>query len=220
MADLSRLMGFYDYYYMYPIALIKRIIVLLAATLVFITGKDSYNPKDNKRMKIIFLILCCGEIAFLVERPIDAIILFSLCQFLLILRNGNGFKCKLIDADAKIRNKLKFLALIIGIILALCIIILYLLLKNNILFFITCFYAALLSISLWVGIVSNLLRLFPKTNAKLIAWGMICFYCSDIMVGMGMVTHGTFLGLVISSLIWVIYTPAIVFLALSGYLYQ
>ncbi|MCR6545769.1 hypothetical protein NVS47_09645 [Dehalobacterium formicoaceticum] len=199
--------------------LIKRMIVLLSVVIVFAAGKDSYHPKDYQKMKIIFLVIGLGETAFLLENTISAVLLFFICHFLLILRNGKGLKNKLINADARVKTKLRLSALCIGIISIVLITLFYtcLPLKSNSLPVISYIYLIILSISFWVGLAAYLLNLFPLINAQMIAVGTACFYCCDLLVGIDIFIHSSYAGLLISSAVWVFYTPALLFLALSCY---
>jgi hypothetical protein len=81
-------------------------------------------------------------------------------------------------------------------------------------------YGIILSISLWAGLTSYILGLFPYKNSSMIAIGMLCFYFCDISVGLdGLLGSGT-AWVFATSLTWIFYTPAITLLALSCYNYK
>jgi len=81
-------------------------------------------------------------------------------------------------------------------------------------------YGIVLSISLWAGLAANTLELLPKRNSVMVAVGMICFYCCDVLVGLDAVMEAGLPWLWANSLIWIFYIPALVLLALSCYRYN
>lgn len=218
--DFTRFASLHNYDDMFSSRFIKRIIVLLSVVIVFAAGKDSYHPKDYKQMKMIFLVICFGEIAFLLEHTFIGVLLFSMCHFLLILRNGKGIKNKIINLDVNLKKKLSMSALYIGLIFIVLITLFYPVLRIYGLLAASYFYLALLSISFWVGLAAYLLKLFPKINAQMIALGTAGFYCCDLLVGMEILIQDSYLWLLVNSAVWIFYTPAVLFLALSCYKYH
>ncbi len=80
-------------------------------------------------------------------------------------------------------------------------------------------YGFLLSISLWAGLASCILKLLPLKNSKMAAAGMIFFYCCDVLVGLDTALEIGLPWLIANSFIWVFYIPALVLLSLSCYKY-
>lgn len=218
--DFSRFFGLNHLYERYPSDLIKRINVILSTIIVWIAGKDRYNSKDSRQMKTVFLVICCGEAAFLLRQPAAAIGFFAICQLLLIFRNGKGLKRKLLSANLRQKEKLIQSGFTLMILLAGVIVLFYPIARFSSLFIIASVYGMLISTSLWVGLSNDVLNLFPQRNSKMVALGMLCFYCCDFLVGLDGILEPGIIWLAANSTIWVFYTPAIVLLALSSYKYD
>jgi len=219
LLDFSRFLGHYDLYKLYPSYLINRINVILATALVWLSGKDSLSQKDNRLMKYVFLVICIGEYFFLIDKPVFAILTFLFCQCLLIIRHSNGLIAKLAMAAPWQKLVLTLFAIILTSIITATVILLYPFNNYRSLSIIAVFYWTMLSISLWVAMANFILALFPKTNSRMIAIGMLCFYCCDIFVGLDTILDSGTMWLLANSLIWIFYTPAITLLALSCYKY-
>ncbi len=219
LLDFSRFLGHYDLYKLYPSYLINRINVILATALVWLSGKDSLSQKDNRLMKYVFLVICIGEYFFVAANPAFAVIAFLLCQYLLIIRHSKGLLGKLAMSATRHKVVLALLAIILTSIITATVILLYPFDNYRSLSIIAVFYWTMLSISLWIAIANFILALYSKTNSKMIAIGMLCFYCCDIFVGLDTILDSGTMWLLANSLIWIFYTPAIVLLALSCYKY-
>ncbi|MGB7606324.1 MAG: hypothetical protein WBL93_12710 [Lutisporaceae bacterium] len=217
--DFLRFLGHYDLYNLYPSYLLNRINVILATALVWLSGKESLSQKDNRLMKCIFLIICVGEYFFLIAKPSFAITAFLLCQCLLIIRHSNGLSAKLAKTAPRQKLVLTLLAFILASIILTTVILLYPFDNHRSLSIIAVTYWAILSMSLWIVLANSLMPLFPKINSRMIAIGMLCFYCCDILVGLDTILDDGIMSLLANSLIWVFYTPAITLLALSCYKY-
>jgi hypothetical protein len=218
--DFSRLFNYYALYSLFPNEILKRINVLLATALVWFVGKDTIRPHDSQLMKCVFIFICCGEICFLLAKPAFAIVFFITCQCLLIIRHSKGFGSKLIASNSKQRLILAMSALVPIMLIFIGVIMLLPLVTLNSLVLIAATYGIILSISLWAGLANHILGLFPYPNSKMVAIGMLCFFCCDVLVGLdGLLNYST-AWIVASSFIWVFYTPAITLLALSCYRYS
>lgn len=217
--DFSRFWGHYALYNLFPSYIINRINVMLAAALVWLSGKESLSSKDNRLIKYIFFLICIGEYFFLIAKPILAIIAFLLCQSLLIKRHSNGLTAKLAMSAPRQKLELIIFAIILTSIIAAAIVLLYPFDNHHSLSIIAVLYWIMLSLSLWIALANFLLSLFPKINSRMIAIGMLCFYCCDILVGLDTILDDGVMWLLANSLIWVFYTPAIALLALSCYKY-
>lgn len=219
-ADFSRLLSPYAYYSTFPKEIIKRLIVLLSAALVWLGGKDCLNSQDNQRMKAVFIFISLGEVCFLISKPIIAIFFFAICQCLLITRHCRGMFGKLTTADQRQKRKLALAALGLASLLFIGAAMLYPIINLSSLVLMGIGYGIILCISLWVGLANFVLGLFPLPNSRMIALGMLCFFCCDILVGMdGLLGYST-AWILTSSFIWVFYAPAITLLALSSYSYS
>ena len=205
----------------YPSSIIKRINVVLISIIVAISGKDSLNSKDSVLLKTAFIAVCFAEISFVLNSLFGGIFFFFIAQVLLILRNSPGLRQKLSSADKA--TKLKLLgcsAAILAFYVLIFRFVFYPVLKLSPLLLAFMLYAAVLSISLWVGIANYLLGLFPKKNSLMVCIGMACFFISDILVGLSIITDSDVVYLISNSFIWVLYIPAILLLAFSGYKYN
>lgn len=218
--DFCRVLGKNQIYNALPVEYIKRIIVLLSASLIWIAGRSSINPQDNRLMKLLFVWIVLGEFLFLQGLPVAAIVFFAVSQLLLIKRHSRGLLLRLKKTSPAQ-----------GLPLALTGIVLLLLLLSAILYinrypiglglFIGgSLYGAILCISLWSGLANQVLGLFPLPNAKMITVGMLCFFCCDICVAMDGLLWGGLVWLLARSFIWIFYTPALILLALSDYSYK
>ena len=215
--DLSRLSGTNHLSKTFNNDFIKRINVILAALLVWLSGKDSLDKHDVTRMKIVFMAIGCAEVLFLLAKPAQAIGFFVVCQCILVSRHCTGLNNKLKRADSSQKRKLALISLTLITLLFSGVTILYPLTDSNTPILMGVLYGLILSISLWAGIANFILSLFPEKNSKIIAIAMVFFYLGDILVGLdGLLSSGP-LWLIATSLIWVFYTPAITLLAISSY---
>lgn len=215
--DFTRLFRPENLYQAFPSDIIKRINVILAALLIWLAGKDILNKQDNIMMKFVFIIICIGEICFLLAKPSLAIGFFIVCQCFLISRHCSGLRYKLTKASLGQKLKLALLLLALISLLLFVILIIYPMVYMDSLILMGVLYGFVLSISLWAGMTNHILGLFPSKNSKIIAIGMLCFYFCDITVGLdGLLWSGP-AWLLATSLTWVFYTPAITLLAISSY---
>lgn len=218
--DFTRFFGSDYYSKYYPSAILKRITVVLAAVTAWIAGKDKLTSQDNRIMKLVFLLICSAEAAFLLGKFIAGVALFGVCQSLLTFRNGRGLINKLAYADRNERTWLRATGAIVIISLAAMTVISYRVFGLSKQLLAAWLYGAVLSTSLWAGLANNILGLLPKVNSRMIAGGMFCFYCCDILVGLDAVMEVGLAWLAVNSFIWIFYTPAITLLALSCYKYE
>jgi hypothetical protein len=218
--DFCRMAGKIEIYNAFPAEYIKRLVVLLAASLVWLAGPDSIRPGDNRLMKLVFVPIVIGEIFFLQGLPLEAIASFALCQLLLIKRHSRGLMIGLKKA-APLQRLLLALS---GTLLLLALLWAFLFIggrnRSSGLLIGGSVYGLLLCFSLWCGFANFVLGLFPAKNAGMIAAGMLCFFCCDICVALdGLLQHG-FDWLLARSLIWIFYGPALFLLALSAYSFK
>ena len=218
--DFSRFSSLNYCYDIYPSALLKRINVILAAFIAWGVGKDGLNLIDNRKMKAAFIFIILGEAAFALGGLLVGVCLFAVSQSLLIIRNCTGIVKSLQYASQQHKKRLMVSGLTIFFVLAAMPMLFGSLIKINSLTLIIFFYGIVLSASLWAGLTCNMLGLLPETNSKMVAIGMICFYCCDILVGLDAVLEVGLPWLLANSFIWIFYIPALVLLALSCYRYS
>ena len=217
--DFSRFLNLDYSYDIFPGALLKRICVIIAAIIAWSAGRDGLSPRDNRLMKAAFIFAVFGETAFLFRERAIGVGMFALCQTLLIIRNSTGLGYKLTRAGSRQIRRLA----VSGIIIIISVIFPFLsgyLFKTDITLNIVYLYGIILSISLWAGLACNILGLLPQVNAGMAAWGMICFFCCDVLVGLDAVLEAGLPWLLANSFIWIFYIPALVLLALSCYRYN
>lgn len=218
--DFSRFFSLSFNYDIFPSALLKRINVLLAALITWTVGKDRLSLADSRRMKAAFMFICIGEAAFVAAWRAAGICSFVVCQSLLIIRNSEGFMEKLKNASKKQKHKLVISGSVVLLICAALVVLFSSFNKDYSSIFIAFFYVLVLSTSLWAGLTSNILRLLPIKNSRMVSIGMIFFYCCDVLVGLDAVLEVGLLWLLANSLIWIFYIPALTLLALSSYRYS
>jgi hypothetical protein len=162
--DFSRFSVPGDYYSnYYPSAVLKRITVILAASIAWMAGKNALNYRDNWVMRLVFLVICSAEAAFLLRRFIAGIALFGICQSLLIFRNGRGLVDKLSRAGLYERTRVETAGVFTAAALAAMIVISYQVFGLNSELIAGWAYGVVLSLSLWTGLTNNnILGLFPR----------------------------------------------------------
>ncbi len=218
--DFTRLFGQNYSYDIYPGALLKRIDVILAAFIALAVGKDGLSLRDSRRMKAAFMFIILGEAAFAIGERIFGIGMFSVCQTLLIVRNSTGLSNRLKHASHKQKKGLIISGFIVMLTIVVFPFVFASLIKLSTALMVVFLYGIILSISLWAGLASNILALLPIRNSRMVAVGMICFYCCDVLVGLDAVMEVGTPWLFVNSFIWIFYIPALVLLALSCYRYD
>jgi YhhN family len=218
--DFSRFYSQNYSYAIYPSALLKRINVILAAFIVWAIGKDGLCLTDSRRMKAAFIFVILGEAAFALGDRAIGVGMFAVCQILLIIRNSTGLKYKLKHASNAQKKELTISVVIVMLILLVFAFLFALFIKDFKTAIALYIYGIILSISLWAGLANSILVLLPKVNSIMVAAGMICFFCCDVLVGFDAAMEAGVPWLLVNSFIWVFYIPALVLLALSCYRYN
>jgi len=90
-------------------------------------------------------------------------------------------------------------------------------LSKSPLFLLITIYAVLLSISLWMALMSLHIKFFDVKNSFLIAIGMSFFFVADFLVGFNLSLEIGTQRIVTLYLTWVFYLPALLLLSLSSY---
>ncbi len=218
--DFCRAFGKTQIYAVFPVEYIKRIIVLLAAALVWLAGSNSISRQDNRLMKLLFVWIVLGELLFLQGLPVPAIAFFAASQLLLIKRHSAALFLHLKKTSPAQSLMLTLTGMVL---LMLLLFILLYMRRYHIapgLFIGGAIYGIILCTSLWSGLANYSLVLFPRKNAAMVALGMLCFFCCDICVAMDGLLYRDFVWLLARSFIWIFYAPAITLLALSDYSYE
>jgi hypothetical protein len=215
--DFSRFFN-QDYSYdIFPSAVLKRICVILAASIAWSVGRDGLDPRDSRLMKAAFLFACIGETAFAVNERIIGVWSFGICQLLLIIRNLRGFGCGLYNAGKIQKRLLLITGISILLVIGVFVFVFAVFDKSMSIHTAVLIYGILLSISLWAGLAAHILHLLPPANSVMAALGMICFFCCDVLVGLDAALEAGLPWLLANSFIWVFYIPALTLLALSCY---
>lgn len=220
LLDFSRFLTLNYSYDIFPSAILKRICVILAAAIAWSVGRDGLTPPDSRLINAAFLFACFGEIAFVYKSRAFGIFMFCLCQLLLTIRNGAGLRGRLEYAGFIKKLGLSALFFFLVHLVIVFVRVFGTLSKPDLTSLIVCFYAAVLSISLWTSLACAVLALLPAVNSRLAAAGVCCFFCCDILVGLDAVLEAGVPWLLANSFIWIFYIPALVMLALSSYSYD
>ncbi|HWR62084.1 MAG TPA: hypothetical protein VN580_10760 [Clostridia bacterium] len=218
--DFSRF-GSLDFTYdIPPGGLLKRIDVLLAASIAWVAGADGLSMKDGGRMKLAFVFACLGEAAFVFRVRGLGLAMFAVCQTMLAARNSRSFRRGFGRASGRQKKKLLAAGIIVFLVFAGLPISAAALTGFNSAVAAVCFYWSILNISLLAGTAGYILGLLPERNAVLACAGVICFYCCDVLVGLDAALEPGLPWLLANSFIWVFYIPALVLLAFSCYRYD
>lgn len=218
--DFSRFVPLNLTYDIFPSAILKRINVIIASVIAWTVGSYGLSRRDSLIMKAAFVFVCLGEAFFAIEERITGVYMFAACQILLTIRNSTGLHCKLAHAGRRQVRTILLTGLVILTILAAISIPFGDLINSDRRLIIIYIYGILLSISLWAGLTCSTLELLPKNNSGMAAFGMFCFYCCDVLVGLDAALETGFPWLLANSFIWVFYIPALTMLALSCYRYE
>lgn len=193
-----------------PIKLLNPFLCLL---MVWVIDKNGISPDDSRQLRRIFLLICLADVLFILEWVGAGIIVFSVCQVLLIKRHVAWLDCTVL------RERL---ALLLGVgLLAFssCTLIFVFmpLMTKRFLLLLMAIYGYVLTISVLVTLLNLKSKAVSRVNAILAATGMICFLACDFTVGLNISLKPGLWWLLSTSLTWVFYSPALVLLAFSGY---
>ena len=203
----------------------KFIVTFLATLLALLIGKHKISTRDRFFVQAAFIMIICADFCFKILYnyfgTIDTrenfitlgISFFFIAQMIFIYRH------------TRTSNSHWALPCIycipIAVIISMIFLAYFQILESLVLMAILIYAPALLC-SLYVACNTMKSKFFPKDNAFLIASGMICFLCCDLLTGISLLTgadHSTIevLASISNNFIWLFYVPAIVLLALSGY---
>ena len=196
----------------------KVTVSFLAAILVFMIGKDGFNERDTIMLVIAYAVILIGDLFLVFDINLVGTAAFALSHVFFILRNGSGITMYI--KDSSLINRLYDIVsfvVIIGIIVTVLRVFFYPRLKGNPFFYVLLGYGLFLGVSLWTAWATLRIGFMPERNALLVAIGMTCFFISDLLVGVHFATEPGNTQLIARYTTWIFYTPALVFLALSGY---
>jgi hypothetical protein len=196
---------------------IKPVLSLIVALLVWIAGSDSLSTRDRRLMRLAFSAVVLADLFFLCNNNMAGIGMFLVVQLLLIFRNGKGIIPLLAKGFTGENMWLLGIAAAVGGVNYLLIRFLFIPHSDNPVFPMIVGYSVFLCCSVWIGIAGNFTGYFPVANARMVAGGMILLYICDLTVGLNIILPHDRSYILSSSLTWFFYLPAITLLALSGY---
>ncbi|MBN2444786.1 MAG: hypothetical protein JXJ04_25745 [Spirochaetales bacterium] len=209
-----------------PSEIIKYVISCFCVIIVLVTGSDGLDKRDTSLLKIAFTFIFLAD-TFLVilNRFADPhqhkiFFLIGICCFIgfhiiLIIRHSRNLKSIITKRE---RDRVIFSVKTGIIVCSLLIINIYIIVtsvREFVLLGIMIGYAIILTISLWTGWGTLKSGFFPRLNAWFIAIGLTIHFISDLCIALG--SAFSQLSPITTPLIWTLYGPAIVLLALSGY---
>lgn len=209
--DFSRFSSLDFTYDVFPSGVLKRTSVLLASTIAWFAGHD---------MKSAFISACLGEAAFALNLRFFGLIMFFICQALLIIRNSRGICSALRHASVLHKKRLYAVSIFILFVYAGSITYVSRFIGFNAVTAAVYLYWSILNLSLLSAVACCTLRLLPERNAVMTCAGVFCFYCCDVLVGLDVVLEPGLPWLLANSFIWVFYIPALLLLALSSCKYE
>lgn len=196
----------------------KLLVSLFCALLVFTINGDGISKKDTYMLVSIFTLIFAADFNFFIGNAVFGILIFGIVQFLLVLRNGTGFKRFLINSKISDRLFIIITGVLVLIILGeLFRYILYPHINMKPTLYVLLTYGFLLGCSFFTAWVSIEIGYFPAINSLFIALGMTFFLLCDLTVGISFLFNpGIYRGVALY-LTWIFYTPALVLIGLSGY---
>ena len=220
--DWSRLMFFpaTEYIEPYPVVrLFKLISSFLCAFLVWTTFSNKFTSSDSRKIKAAFIVILIGDASFTFGFQLAGVIAFAFGQILLTIRNADGLKQyvqnRLYRRDWVFNAVIGTLIVLINS--AALYFVFYRTLGFSALFFLFAVYSIVLCLSVWFAWVCIKIDYFDTVNSILIALGMSFFFLCDFTVGFNMASPAPQTRVIVSSLTWMFYAPALIMLSLSSY---
>lgn len=211
---------------LYP-AFAKPVVSMLCAAIVFVIGRNGLGSKDTLLLVAAYICIvvvdACMSVwvyhddasfkngAFLVGAALSIA-----AHLLLIIRHARGFT--FLRSGAPLGRRLAF-----PLLFYVPVAIIFLFLAGPLhaagQFYPSLFYALILTTSLWVGWETVRNRLFPATNARLIAAGVSSWFVTEI-IGVLYNVRVESIAPYCMILTWLFYMPAILLIALSGHRWE
>lgn len=195
---------------------------VLCAVLVWMLGRDCVDRRDARLLGAAFALTLVADWFILVQdQLLPGTALFFVVHGLLIVRHAAGLRASLTH---KLRARsLRFLipsALVAyGGSAALMLLVAPILQRTGMLA-LDLAYVLVLTTSMWMAWGTLARTHYSRRNAWMVAIGMTCFFCCDVTVGLSAALKGTTPGTVLNNLVAFFYSPALVLLAYSGYLWE
>lgn len=220
--DWSRVMFFPIDTYIEPYAIVRAFKLLssfLCAFLVWTTFSNKFSESDSRKIKAAFVVIFIGDASFTFGFPLAGVISFALGQILLTIRNADGLKNYIVN-KFYLRDWL-FNSIIGTIIVLINVSALYFVFFRTLgfspMFILFAVYSIFLCLSVWFAWVCIKIDYFADINSILIALGMSFFFLCDFTVGFNMSSPDPQTRVIVSSLTWMFYAPALIMLSLSSY---
>lgn len=202
----------------------SKLAVSLLCTVLVLLGKGfCFSTRDRKKLLIAFAAINLGDLAFSlnwINTVFNSIgiVVFLIAQILMVVRLDKAFA----SIDYSLAQNKRY-SIITGIFILLIgsslVVKLGMFKSENVPFVLILIYGCIVSVSVWVAMQVQIGSIYPETNKSLIMFGMIFFYLCDATVGFGLVLESHVPYVIVTSLTWLFYTPALVLLALSSYNY-
>ncbi|HEX9059463.1 MAG TPA: hypothetical protein VF941_04725 [Clostridia bacterium] len=189
--DLSRLIN---------LDRIRLVATFLSTVLVFTIRRNSLSRRDFVILILMYINVCIADILFSIHKEYFGIIFFIVFQFLYVLR-----------LNVPLLSPLRLISLLSGTIIAFCSFF-----YNYSLNLMIAGYSIILISSLIYAILNYKRSVLPLKNSKLLLYGIVLFFVSDITTGLNFKLSGLPY-LISSSITWMLYTPSLTLIALSGY---
>jgi len=192
---------------------------VLCAVLVAMIGPARLDDRDLGLLGGAFAVTLVADYCLILhDWMIPGTLLFVVVHGLLIARHARGFAASL-RPPARART-LRLLALTAlgayggaaAIIAAVAPI-----LDRVHMFALDAGYLCVVATSMWMGWGTLFRGAYARGNAVYIAIGMTCFFCCDVAVGIAAALDGRPAGAVLTNMVGLFYSPALILLAYSGY---
>ena len=198
----------------------KLSVSFLCACIVFLIGNDGYNKHETNALKNAFIAIFIGDLLFFFNFEYMAGVVFCIAHVLLIVRNAAGMKAFFRNKGLE-SEKAKVALIFSGSLLLYISVIMFIFypkLQGKEILYLVMGYSLLLCISLWIAWSSIIVGYIPAVNALITALGISFFFLCDLTVGINFLFNEGFLKTIAPYITWTFYTPALVLIALSGYL--
>ena len=202
----------------------SKLAVSLLCTVLVLLGKGfCFNKKDRQRLLIAFAAINLGDLAFSLNWISSlfssiGIVVFLIAQILMVVRLEKVFAS--IDFSLPQNKRYSIITGIFILLIGSSLVVQFGSLKSeSVPFVLILIYGCIISASVWAAMQVQIGNVYPETNKSLIMFGMIFFYLGDAAVGFMLVITSQVTYMIVTSLVWMFYTPALVLLALSSYNY-
>ncbi|MCW8965953.1 MAG: hypothetical protein OQK82_04585, partial [Candidatus Pacearchaeota archaeon] len=172
--------------------------------------------RDHRLLRVIFSVVFVADIGFFLNNNTIGIILFAIAQMLFISRHLKGVASLKRYHPAKTIQKMVLSAVSVISVNCILMVMVFIPRSDHPLFGLVAGYSFFLCASVFAGIASIFIGVFPRINAILIMIAVFVLYCGDVMVGLNLMLTSEKALIISTSLTWTFYLPAIVLFSLSG----